>query len=167
MALLTILRYPDDRLHRVAQPVPIVSDEIRQLVSDMNETMYAAPGVGLAATQVDVHKQIVVVDISETRDQLKVLINPRILQSRGKADFEEGCLSVPGVFERINRAQWIRVVALDIDGKPFELEAQDMLSVCIQHEMDHLKGRVFVEYLSPLKRTRILGKLKKRQRQTV
>ena len=133
----------------------------------MSETMYAAPGVGLAATQVDVHKQIVVVDISETCDQLKVLINPRILQSRGKADFEEGCLSVPGVFERVSRAQWIRVAALDIQGKAFELEAQDMLSVCIQHEMDHLKGRVFVEYLSALKRTRILGKLKKRQRQTV
>jgi peptide deformylase len=167
MALLPILRYPDDRLHRVAQPVATVGDEIRQLVKDMTETMYAAPGVGLAATQVDVHKQIVVVDISETRDQLKVLINPRILQSRGKADFEEGCLSVPGVFDRVSRAQWIRVAALDIHGKPFELEAQDMLSVCIQHEMDHLKGRVFVEYLSPLKRTRILSKLKKRQRQPV
>ena len=167
MALLPILCYPDDRLHRIAQPVASVSDEIRQLVRDMSETMYAAPGVGLAATQVDVHQQVIIVDISETRDQLKVLINPRIVQSRGKADFEEGCLSVPGVFEPVSRAQWIRITALDIHGKPFELEALDMLSVCIQHEIDHLKGRVFVEYLSPLKRTRILSKLKKRQRQPV
>jgi peptide deformylase len=167
MPLLTILRYPDDRLHRVAQPVTVVNDEIRQLVRNMTETMYAAPGVGLAATQVDVHKQIIIVDISETRDQLKVLINPRILQSRGKSELEEGCLSVPGVFERVTRAQWVQVSALDIHGTPFELEAQDMLSVCIQHEMDHLKGRVFVEYLSPLKRNLILRKLKKRQRQTV
>jgi peptide deformylase len=167
MPLLTILRYPDDRLHRVAEPVTVVNDEIRQLVRNMAETMYAAPGVGLAATQVDVHKQIIIVDISETRDQLKVLINPRILQSRGKSELEEGCLSVPGVFERVTRAQWIQVSALDIHGAPFELEAHDMLSVCIQHEMDHLKGRVFVEYLSPLKRNLILRKLKKRQRQTV
>ena len=167
MALLPILRYPDSRLHRVAQPVAAVTEEIRKLVRDLSETMYAAPGVGLAATQVDVHKQVIVIDISETHDQLLVLINPRILQSRGKADCEEGCLSVPGVFERVTRAQWIQVRALDIDGKPFEFEAEDLLSVCVQHEMDHLKGRVFVEYLSRLKQTRILGKMKKQLRQTL
>ncbi|MFN0041273.1 MAG: peptide deformylase [Burkholderiales bacterium] len=167
MALLPILRYPDSRLHRVAQPVAAVTAEIRKLVKDLSETMYAAPGVGLAATQVDVHKQVIVIDISETHDQLLVLINPRILQSRGKADCEEGCLSVPGVFERVTRAKWIQVRALNIDGNPFEFEAEDLLSVCVQHEMDHLKGRVFVEYLSRLKQTRILGKMKKQLRHTL
>ena len=167
MALLPILRYPDTRLHKVAQPVVEVTPEIRKLVRDLSETMYAAPGVGLAATQVNVHKQVIVIDISETHDHLLVLINPRILQSRGKADCEEGCLSVPGVFERVTRAKWIQVQALDIDGKPFEFEAEDLLSVCVQHEMDHLKGRVFVEYLSRLKQTRILGKMKKQLRQTL
>ena len=166
MAMLPILRYPDPRLHKVAKPVPVVDDQIRKLARNMAETMYAAPGVGLAATQVDVHKQLIVIDLSETRDQLLVLINPQILESRGKSDCEEGCLSVPGIFEKVARAEWVKVRALDLDGKSFTIEATGMLSVCIQHEMDHLKGKVVVEYLSRLKQTRILSKLKKQQRQT-
>jgi peptide deformylase len=167
MAMLPILRYPDPRLHKVAKPVAVVDDQIRKLARNMAETMYAAPGVGLAATQVDVHKQVVVIDLSETRDQLLVLINPKILESRGKSDCEEGCLSVPGIFEKVARAEWVKVRGLDLDGKSFTIEATGMLSVCIQHEMDHLKGKVFVEYLSRLKQTRILSKLKKQQRQTL
>jgi len=167
MAILPILRYPDPRLHKVAKPVTVVDDEIRKLARNMAETMYAAPGVGLAATQVDVHKQLILIDLSETRDQLLVLINPQILQSRGKSDCEEGCLSVPGIFEKIARAEWVKVRALNLDGKSFTTEATGLLSVCIQHEMDHLKGKVFVEYLSRLKQTRILSKLKKQQRQTL
>ncbi|MEK6209096.1 MAG: peptide deformylase [Pseudomonadota bacterium] len=167
MAILQILRYPDPRLHKVAKPVIVVDDEIRKLARNMAETIYAAPGVGLAATQVDVHKQLIVIDLSETRDQLLVLINPQILESRGKSDCEEGCLSVPGIFEKVARAEWVKVRALDLDGKSFTIEADGLLSVCIQHEMDHLKGKVFVEYLSRLKQTRILRKLKKQQRQTL
>jgi peptide deformylase len=167
MAILPILRYPDPRLHKVAKPVAVVDDEIRRLARNMAETMYAAPGVGLAATQVDVHKQLIVIDLSETRDQLLVLINPQILESRGQSDCEEGCLSVPGIFEKIARAEWVKVRALNLDGKFFTIEATGLLSVCIQHEMDHLKGKVFVEYLSRLKQTRILSKLKKQQRQTL
>jgi len=167
MAILQILRYPDPRLHKVAKPVAAVDEEIRKLARNMAETMYAAPGVGLAATQVDVHKQLIVIDLSETRDQLLVLINPQILESRGKSDCEEGCLSVPGIFEKVARAEWVKVRALDVNGKLFTLEATGMLSVCIQHEMDHLKGKVFVEYLSRLKQNRILSKLKKQQRQTL
>ncbi|HYN26958.1 MAG TPA: peptide deformylase [Burkholderiales bacterium] len=167
MAMLPILFYPDPRLHKVAKPVAVVDDHIRKLARNMAETMYAAPGVGLAATQVDVHKQVIVIDLSETRDQLLVLINPQILESRGKSDCEEGCLSVPGIFEKVARAEWVKVRALDLDGKSFTIEATGMLSVCIQHEMDHLKGKVFVEYLSRLKQTRILSKLKKQQRQTL
>jgi len=167
MAILQILRYPDPRLHKVAKPVAVVDDEIRKLAKNMAETMYAAPGVGLAATQVDVHKQLIVIDLSETRDQLLVLINSQILESRGKSDCEEGCLSVPGIFEKVARAEWVKVRALDVNGKSFTLEATGMLSVCIQHEMDHLKGKVFVEYLSRLKQNRILSKLKKQQRQTL
>jgi len=167
MAILQILRYPDPRLHKVAKPVAEVDEEIRKLARNMAETMYAAPGVGLAATQVDVHKQLIVIDLSETRDQLLVLINPQILESRGKSDCEEGCLSVPGIFEKVSRAEWVKVRALDVNGKSFTLEATGMLSVCIQHEMDHLKGKVFVEYLSRLKQNRILSKLKKQQRQTL
>jgi len=167
MAILQILRYPDPRLHKVAKPVTVVDEEIRKLARNMAETMYAAPGVGLAATQVDVHKQLIVIDLSEIRDQLLVLINPQILESRGKSDCEEGCLSVPGIFEKVSRAEWVKVRALDVNGKSFTLEATGMLSVCIQHEMDHLKGKVFVEYLSRLKQTRILSKLKKQQRQTL
>ena len=165
MALLPILHYPDPRLHKVAQPVAVVDDAIRKLAADMAETMYAAPGVGLAATQVDVHKQLIVIDISETHDNLQVLINPEILESRGESDCEEGCLSVPGIFEKVTRAEWVRVRALDLAGNPRIIEADGLLSVCIQHEMDHLKGKVFVEYLSPLKQSRILGKLRKQQRQ--
>ena len=167
MAILPILRYPDPRLHKVAKPVTVVDEEIRKLAANMAETMYAAPGVGLAATQVDVHMQLIVIDLSETRDELHVLINPQILESRGKSDCEEGCLSVPGIFEKVPRAEWIKVRALDANGKSLTIEASGMLSVCIQHEMDHLKGRVFVEYLSRLKQNRILSKLKKQQRQTL
>jgi len=165
MALLPILRYPDERLHKLAAPVELVNGEIRRLIEDMAQTMYAAPGVGLAATQVDVHKQVIVIDISETRDQLLVLVNPAILERRGVSDFEEGCLSVPGIFEKIERAQWIKLRALDRNGQPFELEANGLLSVCIQHEMDHLQGKVFVEYLSRLKQNRILARIKKLEKQ--
>jgi peptide deformylase len=167
MALLPILHYPDPRLHKIAKPVAEVNDEIRKLARDMADTMYAAPGVGLAATQVDVHQQVIVIDISETHDDLLVLINPELLESRGTSECEEGCLSVPGIFELVSRAEWIRVRALGLDGKPFIREATGLLAVCIQHEMDHLKGKVFVEYLSRLKQTRILAKLKKQQRQTL
>ena len=164
MALLTILQYPDPRLHKVAAPVAVVDDSIRKLVRDMAQTMYAAPGVGLAATQVDVHKQILVIDISATHDQLKVFINPQILERRGTSELEEGCLSVPGIYDKVERADWIRVHALNADGEPFELEADGLLAVCIQHEMDHLEGKVFVEYLSRLKRTRILTRIRKQER---
>jgi len=167
MALLPILHYPDPRLHKHAAPVPEVDETIRRLVKDMAETMYAAPGVGLAATQVDVHKRVIVIDISETHDDLLVLINPEILESRGKSECEEGCLSVPGIFEMVTRAEWVKVRALGIDGKPFVREASGLLGVCIQHEMDHLKGKVFVEYLSKLKQNRIVSKLRKQQRQTL
>jgi peptide deformylase len=167
MALLPILHYPDPRLHRIAAPVEQVNDRIRQLVRDMAETMYAAPGIGLAATQVDVHEQVIVMDVSETHDQLQVFINPQILESRGEAECEEGCLSVPGVYEKVVRAEWIKVRALDVQGNPFTLEAEGLLGVCIQHEMDHLKGKVFVEYLSRLKQARIAAKLKKQQRRAM
>jgi peptide deformylase len=165
MALLPILRYPDERLHTVAEPVETVNDEIHALVENMADTMYAAPGVGLAATQVDVHKQVIVIDVSETHDDLLVLINPEIRERRGDSELEEGCLSVPGIFDRIPRAKWIRVAALNREGHRFELEADGLLSVCIQHEMDHLKGIVFVEYLSRLKQSRILSKLRKQEKQ--
>jgi len=167
MALLPILHYPDERLHRVAAPVGDINDRIRQLVRDMADTMYAAPGIGLAATQVDVHEQLIVIDLSETHDQLQVFINPVIVESRGEAECEEGCLSVPGIYERVTRAEWIRVEALDADGKRFSLETDGLLAVCIQHEMDHLKGRVFVEYLSRLKQNRIVAKLRKNQRKAL
>ncbi|MBE0621335.1 MAG: peptide deformylase [Burkholderiales bacterium] len=166
MSQLSILRYPDARLHKIAAPVAVVDDGIRRLVADMAETMYAAPGVGLAATQVDVHKQVIVIDTSETRDQLLTLINPEILSRMGEADCEEGCLSVPGIYEKIARAEHIVVRALGVDGQSFTMEADGLLAVCIQHEMDHLKGRVFVEYLSRLKQTRIRAKLQKQQRQS-
>ena len=167
MALLDVLRYPDPRLHRAAKPVERVDDDIRRLVRDMAETMYAAPGIGLAATQVDVHKQIIVIDVSETRDQLVVLINPEIVcQSDTVKECEEGCLSVPGIYENVVRPERIRVRALDADGAVFEREADGMLAVCIQHEMDHLRGKVFVEYLSRLKQSRIRAKLQKQLRQT-
>lgn len=164
MSNLPILLYPDPRLHTVAKPVVRVDEEIRQLIKDMAETMYAAPGVGLAATQVDVHLRIIVVDTSVTRDELRAFINPEIIEATGDADLEEGCLSVPGIYEKTPRAQNIRVRALGADGEPFELAAEGLQAVCIQHEMDHLDGKVFVEKLSRLKRQRILSKIKKRQR---
>lgn len=167
MAILTILHYPDERLHKVAAPVVEVNDEIRKLVKDMAETMYAAPGIGLAATQVDVHRQVIVIDISERRDGLIVLINPEIVAEEGRAEREEGCLSVPGIYDKVSRAEKITVRALDQEGKPFSLETSGLLGVCIQHEMDHLKGRVFVEYLSRLKQARIKNKLKKHLRETM
>ena len=166
MSLLNILRYPDPRLHKIAAPVAEVNASIRKLVADMAETMYAAPGVGLAATQVDVHKQVIVIDTSDTRDQLLTLINPEIVASSGESDCEEGCLSVPGVYEKIARAESIVVRALGLDGASFTRPADGLLAVCIQHEMDHLKGRVFVEYLSRLKQTRIRAKMLKQQRQS-
>jgi len=167
MALLPILRYPDERLHKIASPVEVVNDEIRRLVEDMAHTMYAAPGIGLAATQVDVHKRIIVIDTSETHDRLQVFINPQLLEVRGQAECEEGCLSVPGIYELVTRAEWIRVRALGTNGKSFDLEASGLLAVCVQHEMDHLDGKVFVEYLSRLKQSRIVAKLKKQQRQAM
>src|SRR6185436_110839 len=139
MALLPILRYPDPRLHKLATKVDRVDDKIRKLIKDMAETMYAAPGVGLAATQVDVHKRVIVIDISSTHDDLHVFINPEILEASGEADCEEGCLSVPGIYEKIRRAQHIKLRALNAGGEPYTLEADGLLAVCIQHEMDHLE----------------------------
>jgi peptide deformylase len=164
VAKLPILLYPDARLHTVAAPVAQVNDEIRQLIKDMAETMYAAPGVGLAATQVDVHVRIIIVDTSPARDGLLVFINPELIEASGEADFDEGCLSVPGIYEKLKRAQNIRVRALDAQAAPFEQASEGLQAVCIQHEMDHLDGKVFVEKLSRLKRQRILAKIKKRQR---
>ncbi len=165
MARLPILHYPDPRLHTVAQPVQAVDARIRTLVDDMAETMYAAPGIGLAATQVDVHERVVVIDISDTHTDLRVFINPEIVAQSGRAEGEEGCLSVPGVFDRVTRAERVTVRALDRDGKPFELEAEGLLAVCIQHELDHLQGKVFVDYLSMLKRSRIRTRLQKQARE--
>jgi peptide deformylase len=164
MALLTILEFPDPRLRRIASPVAAVTPEIRKLVHDMAETMYAAPGIGLAATQVDVHKRIIVMDISEVRDTLRVYINPEILSSSGEAQAEEGCLSVPGYYDMITRAAKIRVRALNEQGEPFEHDAEGLLAVCIQHEMEHLVGKVFVDHLSPLKRARLAARARKKQR---
>ncbi len=164
MALLPILEYPDPRLRRLASPVAAVTPDIQKLVRDMAETMYAAPGIGLAATQVDVHKRVIVMDLSETRDELKVFINPEILASEGEAENEEGCLSVPGYFDKVVRPASVRVRALNERGEPFELDASGLLAVCIQHEMDHLLGKVFVDRLSPLKRARLAAKLRKKQR---
>ena len=166
MPVLDILRYPDPRLYRKAVPVKEVDASIRSLVRDMAETMYAAPGMGLAATQVDVHKRVIVIDASETRDQLRVLINPEIIAQEGVQYCEEGCLSVPGVFEAIERAERVTVRALGIDGNPFTLEAEKLLAVCIQHEMDHLEGKVFVDYLSRLKQKRIKARLQKQLRKS-
>ena len=166
MALLPILEYPDPRLHTVAKPVQEVDDRIRQLVIDMAETMYDAPGVGLAATQVNVHERVVVIDVSEEANDLLVLINPEITwYSDEHQVFEEGCLSVPGVYDKVERAAEIKVRALNVDGEPFEFHADGLLAVCVQHELDHLLGKVFVEYLSPLKRDRIRTRLRKQQRE--
>ena len=164
MALLPILQYPDPKLYTVAAPVTAVDEDIRRLIKNLADTMYAAPGVGLAATQVDDHRRVIVIDISETHDNLQVFINPEIVASSGTATCEEGCLSVPGIFEKIARAERITVCALDARGQNFTLDAEGLLAVCIQHEMDHLEGKVFVDYLSRLKQQRILAKLKKQQR---
>lgn len=166
MAKLTILKYPDPRLHTVAKPVAQVDARIRQLVDDMLETMYAADGVGLAATQVDVHERLIVIDTSEARDHPLVLINPELLERSEEMSFvDEGCLSVPAIYDRVKRHAKVRVRALGRDGKPYEFEAEGLLSVCVQHEMDHLMGKVFVEYLSQLKRDRIRTKMLKKARE--
>ena len=162
--LLNILEFPDPRLRKVASPVAAVTPDVVKLVRDMAETMYAAPGIGLAATQVDVHKRIVVMDLSETKDQLRVFINPEIVASDGAVETEEGCLSVPGYYDDVTRAARVRVRALNEHGEPFELEAEGLLAVCIQHELDHLVGKVFVDHLSPLKRARLAAKARKKQR---
>ena len=167
MALLPILTYPDPRLHTVAQPVQAVDARIRQLVADMLETMYDAHGIGLAATQVNVHERVIVIDISEERDQPMVLVNPQIVwASDDKVVNEEGCLSVPGIYDGVERSTSVKVTALDDKGEPRTIEAEGLLAVCIQHEMDHLLGKVFVEYLSPLKRNRIKTKMPKAKRDT-
>ena len=162
--ILPILEYPDPRLNKVASPVTAFTPEIEKLVRDMAETMYAAPGVGLAATQVDVHKRIIVIDISDTKDQLQVFINPQLLAAEGEAECEEGCLSVPGYYDKVTRAAKVTVRAQDARGESFELTTDGLLAVCVQHEMDHLEGKVFVEKLSPLKRARLLNKLRKKQK---
>ena len=167
MALLPILRYPDPRLHKKAVPVAEIDDSIRKLVQDMAETMYEAPGIGLAATQVDVHKRVIVIDVSEDKSRLLTLINPMIVEQDGEQVCEEGCLSVPGIYDKVSRAENVRVRALDVDGKPIEFHADGLLAVCVQHEIDHLDGKVFVEYLSRLKQTRIRHKLLKQAREAM
>lgn len=164
MALLTILEFPDERLRKKASPVEVVNDSLRRLVDDMFETMYQAPGVGLAATQVNEQKRVIVIDVSEEKDSPLCLINPEITEKGGTEETEEGCLSVPGVFEKVRRAEKVKVRALDRQGKGFEMEADGLLAVCIQHEIDHLDGKLFVDYLSSLKRQRIRSKLEKTQR---
>jgi peptide deformylase len=166
MPLLPILRFPDPRLKTVAAPVEKIDDSIRRLARDMAETMYEAPGIGLAATQVDVHLRVIVIDSSETRDQLLVLINPELEDSEGVQVCEEGCLSVPGIFDKVERAERVVVCYLDVQGKRQTVAAEGLLAVCLQHEMDHLEGRVFVEHLSLLKQTRIKAKLAKQSRIT-
>ena len=164
MALLNILEYPDPRLRKVATAVAAVTPDVQKLVRDMAETMYAAPGVGLAATQVDVHKRVIVIDVSEARDELRVFINPELVAAEGEAEREEGCLSVPGYYDKVTRAAKIVVRAQDETGRQFELETDGLLAVCVQHEMDHLLGKVFVDHLSPLKRARLAARLRKKQR---
>lgn len=168
MAVLSILHYPDQRLHTIAKPVAAVDARIVQIVADMGETMYEASGIGLAATQVDIHERIIVIDVSEDRNELMVFINPELTwASAEKKSWREGCLSVPEFFDEVERPERIKIKALNQAGKPFELEADGLLAVCLQHEMDHLQGKVFVEYLSPLKRSRISLKLKKRAKELV
>ena len=166
MALLPILRFPHPPLHRKATPVDLVDDSVRRLIADMAETMYEAPGIGLAATQVDVHKRIIVIDVSEDKSKLLAFINPEILERSGEQVCEEGCLSVPGIYEKVSRSERVRVRALDPQGKSFTLEAEGLLAVCVQHEIDHLEGKVFVEHLSQLKQGRIRAKLAKQARIT-
>jgi peptide deformylase len=165
MAILEILEYPDPRLRISAKPVDVVDAKVRSLVADMFETMYDAPGIGLAATQVNVHRRIIVVDVSEDRDEPHVFINPQVELLGGDVETEEGCLSVPGFYEPVTRADHIRVTALNGDGKPIDMEARGLLAVCIQHECDHLEGKLFVDYLSNLKRNRIRKKLEKIDKQ--
>ena len=165
MTQLVILNYPDARLHTIAKPIKTVNADIQRLIADMSETMYGAPGIGLAATQVDQHVQLILVDTSKEQNNLQVFINPKITSKNGLQEYEEGCLSVPGVYETVTRAENITVEALDANGKPFKLKADGLLAVCIQHEMDHLLGKVFVEYLSPLKRNRIKNKMLKHNRE--
>ncbi|KMN37415.1 peptide deformylase [Chromobacterium sp. LK1] len=167
MALLNILHYPDERLHTVAKPVEVFDEALQTQIDNMFETMYEAKGIGLAATQVDFHHRLVVMDISEERNERRVFINPEILQKDGETVYEEGCLSVPGIYDKVTRAERVKVRALDRNGKPFELEADGLLAICIQHEIDHLDGKVFVEYLSQMKQTRIKTKLKKREKQNM
>jgi len=168
MALLPILHYPDPRLNKIAAPIAEVDAAVRRVAADMAETMYDAPGVGLAATQVDVHRQLIVIDVSEPRDQLLVLINPRIVEAATEQiGNEEGCLSVPGIFDDVERPAWVVVQALDLQGTPFRLRAEGLLAVCVQHEMDHLRGVVFVEHLSRLKRNRIASRMRKQQLKTL
>jgi peptide deformylase len=164
MALLPILEYPDPRLKKVATPVTAFTPDLVRLVRDMAETMYAAPGVGLAATQVDVHKRVIVIDVSQAKDDLVVLVNPEIIAATGEIECEEGCLSVPGYYDKVYRAAQVTVRARNEHGEPFERSANEMLAVCVQHEMDHLIGRMFVDYLSPLKRARLKSKQRKKQR---
>ena len=166
MPLLAILRFPDPRLRTVAAPVTRIDDDLRRLARDMAETMYEAPGIGLAATQVDVHQRLIVVDASETRDQLLTLVNPEVVEMAGEQMGEEGCLSVPGVYDKVRRADWVRVRYLDLEGKERTIEASGLLAVCLQHEMDHLEGRVFVDHLSLLKQSRIRKRLQKQARVT-
>jgi len=165
MTKLAILEYPDPRLRTRAAPVADVDDRVRQLAADLLETMYAANGVGLAATQVDVHRRVIVLDVSQARNEPLVLINPELLSAEGKGPGEEGCLSVPGIYDNLSRATHIRIRALDLTGKPFEMDAEGLLAVCIQHEMDHLEGKLFVDYLSELKRQLIRRRLEKERRQ--
>jgi peptide deformylase len=168
MALLNVLCYPDPRLHQVAKPVAQVDARIKKIVADMADTMYGAPGVGLAATQVDIHERIVIIDISDEQNDLKVFINPEIIWSSPETkSWREGCLSVPDFYDEVERPSQVRVKALDVNGKEFELDADGLLAVCLQHELDHLQGKVFVAYLSILKRTRISQKLKKRAKEFV
>lgn len=167
MAHLTILHYPDERLRTVAKPVEQVDDELRRLIDDMFETMYDAPGIGLAATQVDHHIRLIVVDVSDNKDQPLVFINPEVFEEQGVEQMDEGCLSVPGIYEKVERADRVKVRALNRNGESFELEADGLLAVCIQHEIDHLNGKLFVDYLSGLKQQRIRKKLEKQRRQTM
>jgi peptide deformylase len=164
MARLPILKYPDPRLYKKAATVRDFDSKLRSLVKDMAQTMYEAPGIGLAATQVDVHKRIIVIDVSEAHDRLLVFVNPEIVEREGNQNLDEGCLSVPGIYEPVSRSARIKVNAKDADGKPFTLDAEELLAVCIQHEMDHLEGKVFVDYLSQLKRTRIRSKMLKQKK---
>jgi len=164
MPLLNILHFPDERLRTIAKPVEIVDERIRDLIGDMLETMYAAPGIGLAATQVNIHERLLVIDISEEKNQPQVFINPEISDRGGEQEMDEGCLSVPGYYETVRRADHIHVRALNRDGQPFEIDAEGLLAVCLQHEIDHLDGKLFVDYLSRLKRVRIKKKMEKQQK---